>query len=71
MEIKAKVRFKTKDQKEIFEMKPKTKRLEGELRILKNGTIMVGEYQVFGTDEIVITAKDLKNIIKDAKEGLI
>jgi len=52
-------------------MKTKYKRIEGKLKILKGGRIYVGRHRMDDDDIIHPTVKILKQIIQDAKAGII
>jgi hypothetical protein len=49
----------------------KYKQIEGNLKILQGGKIFVGKYKMEDDEIVHIPIATLKQIIKDAKEGII
>lgn len=49
----------------------KYKKIEGEFVIQKNGNIFIDNYLLESTDVIEVPVKVIRQIIKDAKDGVI
>ena len=49
----------------------KYKKIQGKLKILNNGKIYVGKYRMQDNETVHMPIKTLKQIIQDAKAGII
>lgn len=49
----------------------KYKKIEGEFVIQKNGNMLIDDYLLESTDIVEVPVKVIRQIIKDAKKGLI
>lgn len=49
----------------------KYKKIEGNLKILQGGKIYVGRYKMLDDEIVHLPIKTLKQIIQDAKDGII
>ncbi len=46
-------------------------KIEGILKIYKTGSVIVGSRRLTGDESVVLKVRTLKQIIKDAKKGII
>jgi len=52
-------------------MMAKYKKIEGEFVIQKNGNMFINDYLLESTDIVEVPVKVIRQIIKDAKDGVI